>query len=100
MPPVVTGSHEGEALAMCAVIVLTTQKENGAKGEDPGTKGSAEWVLVLAVNIVVLSCPQALGQQACKPTMTFIEARYSAMQLPKLQRTWTAVLSVDASQSL
>jgi hypothetical protein len=58
----------------------------------------AEWVLVLAVNIVVLSCPQALGQQACKPTMTFIEARYSAMQLPKLQRTWTAVLSVDASQ--
>jgi hypothetical protein len=40
MPPVVTGSHEGEALAMCAVIVLTTQKENGAKGEDPGTKGS------------------------------------------------------------
>jgi|SRR5690349_17503716 hypothetical protein len=57
----------------------------------------AEWVLVLAVNIAVLSGRQALGQQACKPTMMFIEAHYSAMQLPKLQRTWTAVLSVDAS---
>ena len=57
----------------------------------------AVWVLALTANIAVLSGAQALGQQPCKPTMTFIEARYSAMQLPKLQRTWTAVLSVDAS---
>jgi len=54
-------------------------------------------VLALTANIAVLSGAQALGQQACKPTMTFIDARYSAMKLPKLQRTWTAVLSVDAS---
>jgi hypothetical protein len=57
----------------------------------------AVWVLALTANIAILSGAQALGQQACKPTMTFIDARYSAMQLPKLQRTWTAVLSVDAS---
>ena len=55
------------------------------------------WVLALTANIAVLSGAEALGQQACKPTMTFIDARYSAMQLLKLQRTWTAVLSVDAS---
>jgi hypothetical protein len=29
---------------MCAVIVLTTQKENGAKGEYPGTKGSKRFI--------------------------------------------------------
>jgi len=57
----------------------------------------AVWVLALTANIAVLCGAQASGQQACKPTMTFIDARYSAMQLPKLQRTWIAVLSVDAS---
>jgi hypothetical protein len=29
---------------MCAVIVLTNPKENGAEGEDPGTKGSKRFV--------------------------------------------------------
>jgi hypothetical protein len=71
-----------------------------ATAPNPGGKNmSARWVLVaLTGTIAVLSGTQALGQQACKPTMMFIEVRYSAMQLPKLHRTWTAVLSVDASQ--
>ena len=63
-------------------------------GEVENTRGM---VLALTANVAVLSGAQALGQQECKPTMTFIDARYSAMQLPKLQRTWIAVLSVDAS---
>src|SRR5262249_52963377 len=59
----------------------------------------ATWVIaVLIANIAILGGTQALGQQACKPKMMFVEVRYSPMQLPKLQRTWTAVLSVDASQ--
>jgi len=59
----------------------------------------AKWVLVVpTVSIAVLSGTQVLGQQACKPTMMFIAAHYSALQLPKLQRTWIAMLSVDASQ--
>lgn len=40
----------------------------------------------------------ALAQPACRPTMAFTEAHYSAMKLPKLERTWTAVFTADPSR--
>jgi hypothetical protein len=41
---------------------------------------------------------QAAGQTTCKPALAFKEVRFSPMRPPTLERTWTAVLSVDASR--
>jgi len=41
---------------------------------------------------------QAVAQQTCRPALAFKEVRFSEMQLPTLERKWTAVLSVDASR--
>jgi len=48
----------------------------------------------------LLICSQAFAQQTCKPSLAFIQVHYPGMQLPKLERTWSAVLSVDASRCL
>ena len=45
----------------------------------------------------VMSVTQVPGQEVCKPVLSFKEVRFSEMQPPTLQRTWTAVVSVDAS---
>ena len=45
----------------------------------------------------LMSVTQTLGQQVCKPILAFKEVRFSQMQPPTLERTWTAVVSVDAS---
>ena len=50
-----------------------------------------------AVAIALLGPPQALAQPLCRPLVAFAEPRYSAMQLPRLERTWTVAFSVDAS---
>jgi hypothetical protein len=55
---------------------------------------------LLACNTAVMSVTQASAQQTCKPALAITEVHYSGMQPPKLQRTWTAVLSVDASSCL
>ena len=44
-----------------------------------------------------LAVTQAVAAPACKPTLTVIEVRFSKMKPPTMERTWTAVLSVDAS---
>jgi hypothetical protein len=46
----------------------------------------------------LISVPQVLAQQVCKPTLGFKEVKFSKMQPPTLKRTWTAVVSVDASR--
>jgi hypothetical protein len=38
-----------------------------------------------------------VAQPLCKPALAFKEIRFSEMQPPTMERTWTAVLSVDAS---
>jgi hypothetical protein len=51
------------------------------------------------VSIVgLVSVTQAVGQQACRPTLVVKEIQFSEMQPPTLKRTWTAVVSVDASR--
>ena len=57
-----------------------------------GIAGMAMIVLTLAY------VSQALSQENCRPTLAFIEAHYSPMKLPKLERTWTVVFTVDASR--
>ena len=44
----------------------------------------------------LVSVTQWLGQQACKPTLSFKEVRISDMLAPTLERKWIAVVSVDA----
>ena len=45
----------------------------------------------------LMSVTQLLGQPVCKPILAFKEVRFSQMRPPTLERTWTAVVSVDAS---
>jgi hypothetical protein len=45
----------------------------------------------------LVSVTQAVGQQACQPALAVKEVQFSQMQPPTLKRTWTAVVSVDAS---
>jgi hypothetical protein len=45
----------------------------------------------------LISVTQVLGQQVCKPSLAFKKVQFSDMQPPSLKRTWTAVISVDAT---
>ena len=48
--------------------------------------------------LVLMGGGHALAQSACRPAMAFTEPNYSAMKLPKLERTWTVAFTVDASR--
>ena len=52
----------------------------------------------LAGIIGLVGVTQAVGQQACGPALTVKEVQFSQMQPPTRKRTWTAVVSVDASR--
>jgi hypothetical protein len=52
----------------------------------------------LAGIIGLIGITQAVGQQACRPALEVKEVQFSEMQPPTLKRTWTAVVSVDASR--
>ena len=52
----------------------------------------------LAGVIGYVGVTQAVGQQACRPALEVKEVQFSQMQPPTLTRTWTAVVSVDASR--
>ena len=52
--------------------------------------------ILLAGSIVLFSATQSIGQQICKPHLSFKDVRFSEVQ--NLQRKWTAVLSIDASR--
>src|ERR1700682_6250077 len=53
---------------------------------------------LLAGGIGLIGVTQALGEPTCSPALAFLEMRFSQMKPPTLERTWTAVLSVDASR--
>ena len=53
---------------------------------------------LLAGSMGLIDVTQAVGQQACKPTLAFKEVQFSEMQPPTGERRWTAVVSVDASR--
>jgi hypothetical protein len=53
----------------------------------------------LAAGVVALSgATQALGQQLCRPELAVTDVQFSQMRPPTWERTWTAVVSVDASR--
>jgi hypothetical protein len=51
---------------------------------------------VLATIIGLIGVRQAIGEKLCRPELTFNEVEFSAMMPPTLERTWSAVVSVDA----
>ena len=51
----------------------------------------------LATTIGLIGATQAIGENLCRPTLTVNEVEFSAMMSPTLERTWSAVVSVDAS---
>jgi hypothetical protein len=52
---------------------------------------------LLAGALALTSAAQAVSQPACKPVLAFREVQFSQWQPPKMERKWTARLSVDAS---
>jgi len=52
---------------------------------------------VLATIIGLIGVRQAIGENLCRPVLTLNEVEFSAMMPPTLERTWSAVVSVDAS---
>ena len=52
--------------------------------------------ILLAASIVLLGATQTVGQPVCKPQLSVQAVRFSDPR--DLQRTWTAVLDVDASR--
>jgi hypothetical protein len=42
--------------------------------------------------------PSAIGQNLCRPALTLNQVQFSPIRTPRLQRNWTAVVSVDASR--
>ena len=54
--------------------------------------------LLSALAFALLGGTPAWAQPVCKPAMAFTDAHYAAMQLPKLERTWTVAFTVDASR--
>jgi hypothetical protein len=52
---------------------------------------------LLAGGIGLISAAHA-GADVCKPSLAVTDVRFSEMRPPTLERKWTAVVSVDASQ--
>lgn len=52
----------------------------------------------LASVIGLAGLAEALAQPSCRPNLSFKDVAFSAMQPPTMQRTWTAVVAVDASR--
>jgi hypothetical protein len=53
---------------------------------------------LLAGIIGLVGVTQTVGQQACRPALVVKEVQFTEMQPPTRKRTWTAVVSVDASR--
>jgi hypothetical protein len=51
----------------------------------------------LATTIVLTGVTQVIGDSLCRPALTLNEVQFSGMTEPTLERTWTGVVSVDAS---
>ena len=55
--------------------------------------GTAFLIAVLALGCAT----QAMGDDACAPTLAISGVHFTEMQPPRLSRTWSAVVAVDAS---
>ena len=53
--------------------------------------------LLLATVMGLTGLTRAVGQNLCHPALTLNEVEFSAMVPSTLERTWSAVVSVDAS---
>ena len=53
---------------------------------------------VIVGAIVLAGASHALAEASCRPTLAFKHVAFSPMQPPTMQRTWTAVVAVDASR--
>ena len=53
---------------------------------------------LLAGSIGLVGVAQAAGHLTCRPALAFKEVRFSPMQPPRMERKWSAILSVDASR--
>jgi hypothetical protein len=53
---------------------------------------------VLAAIIGLIGVRQAIGENLCRPALTLSEVQFSPIRTLKLQRSWTAVVTVDASE--
>ena len=51
----------------------------------------------LAGIIGLVGVTQAVGQEPCRPALAVKDVQFSQMQPPTRKRTWTAVVSIDAS---
>jgi hypothetical protein len=51
----------------------------------------------LATIIGLIGATQAVGENLCRPTLTVNEVEFSSRMSPTLERTWSAVVEVDAS---
>jgi hypothetical protein len=54
--------------------------------------------MAFLIAVLALGCAtQAMGDDACAPTLTIGDVHFTEMQPPTLSRTWSAVVAVDAS---
>lgn len=54
--------------------------------------------LGIAAGIALACVPQAFAAPLCKPALAFTEVHFSPTQPETMERTWAAVLAVDASR--
>jgi hypothetical protein len=59
---------------------------------------SAYMRVLTAAPLILMGASNSWSQPICRPTLAFTEAHYTAMKLPKLERTWTVAFTVDASR--
>jgi hypothetical protein len=52
----------------------------------------------LACALAFAGIPQASSAPLCQPSLAFKQVQFSPMQPPTMQRTWTAVVTIDASR--
>jgi hypothetical protein len=52
----------------------------------------------LAAIIAPIGLRAAAAENLCRPVLTLNEVQFSPIRTPKLQRNWTAVVTVDASE--
>ena len=52
---------------------------------------------LLAGGLGLVSMAGAVGAEPCKPNLDIRDVHFSKMQLPNMERKWTALVSVEAS---
>jgi uncharacterized membrane protein YfcA len=55
-------------------------------------------LLLAGLGLIVPRVPQALADDTCRPALAIGDVRFTQMQPPTRSRTWSAVVSVDASR--